>query len=319
MSDQLNPTPQPELSEQDAELLSAYLDAMLSDDERKQLEMRLEREPFLRSELASMRQTVTMIHALPTLKAPRNFTITAEDVAPDTNQVETQLSEKFVRFPTSTLWTLASVAAAIVVVLVGILVFLPSANESLAPADQSQGIAQQPTILLVSTELPATDGFSISNSARSETSDVTTDTVQPPEPAIAMADEAESDEVVDNDFDSEEADESADDAPQTFSAESAPLDNAPANNEELQTTLAFTTPTPSTLAESDDADSAGDSAFDAPPVPENAETTESASDLAFGQGGGADGVTQQEEQVQITDSIMRFINAMRRIIAEYQP
>ncbi|MEO1286964.1 MAG: hypothetical protein AAFV93_04295, partial [Chloroflexota bacterium] len=299
-------------------LLSAYLDAMLSDDERKQLEIRLEREPFLRSELTSMRQTVTMIHALPTLKAPRNFTITAEDVAPDTNQVETKSTEKIVRFSTSTLWTLASVAAAIVVVLVGILVFLPSANESLAPADQVQGIAQQPTILLVSTELPATDGFSISNSARSETSDVTTDIVQPPEPVIAMADEAESDEVVDSDFDSEEADESADDAPQTFSAESAPLDDASAN-EELQTTPITATSTPSTLAESDGDDSAGGSAFDAPPAPESAETTEGASDLTLAQGGGADGVTQQEEQVQITDSIMRFINAMRRIITEYQP
>lgn len=63
--------------DRDYELLSAYLDDALEADERAALEARLETDAALRRELAALRQTVALIRALPTLKAPRNFTLTA--------------------------------------------------------------------------------------------------------------------------------------------------------------------------------------------------------------------------------------------------
>ncbi|MDX1994343.1 MAG: zf-HC2 domain-containing protein [bacterium] len=66
---------EPNLTDQDYELLSAYLDGVLEEDERQRLEARLAAEPVLRRELAALRQTVALINQLPTLKAPRNFTL----------------------------------------------------------------------------------------------------------------------------------------------------------------------------------------------------------------------------------------------------
>ncbi len=74
----------PELTERDAELLFAYIDGELAADEVTALEQRLNEDAFLRRELASLRQMVTLIHALPEAKAPRNFTLTPEMVAPKT-------------------------------------------------------------------------------------------------------------------------------------------------------------------------------------------------------------------------------------------
>ena len=66
MTDKLNHNQQPELSEHDAELLSAYIDEMLSVDEKSELEARLAKDAFLRSELAAMRQTLVW------MKCPAN-------------------------------------------------------------------------------------------------------------------------------------------------------------------------------------------------------------------------------------------------------
>ena len=62
-------------SERDLELLSAYLDNDLSDRERAALEQRLQHEDTLRLTLADLRETVALLHDLPRLKAPRNFTL----------------------------------------------------------------------------------------------------------------------------------------------------------------------------------------------------------------------------------------------------
>ena len=72
--------PQPELSERDVELLSAYLDEMLSEAERQELEARLPQEAPLRDELLALRQTMRLVTDLPTLKAPRDFRLKPEQV-----------------------------------------------------------------------------------------------------------------------------------------------------------------------------------------------------------------------------------------------
>lgn len=66
---------QPTLSERDLELLSAYLDNELSETDRAALEQRLATESDLRRTLDELRATVRLLHALPPLKAPRDFTL----------------------------------------------------------------------------------------------------------------------------------------------------------------------------------------------------------------------------------------------------
>lgn len=65
----------PTLSERDLELLSAYLDGELSETDRAALEQRLAAESDLRRTLDELRATVRLLHALPPLKAPRDFTL----------------------------------------------------------------------------------------------------------------------------------------------------------------------------------------------------------------------------------------------------
>ena len=64
------------INPQDYELLSAYIDGELTNDERITLEQRLAKDSFLQHELNSLRSTVSLIHTLPPMTAPRNFTLT---------------------------------------------------------------------------------------------------------------------------------------------------------------------------------------------------------------------------------------------------
>ena len=61
---------------QDFDRLSAYIDNQLSPGEKAGLEQRLGREPELRQALDELRLTVRAVRALPTVKPPRNFTLT---------------------------------------------------------------------------------------------------------------------------------------------------------------------------------------------------------------------------------------------------
>src|SRR5438128_2566349 len=63
------------LSDQDFELLSAYLDDQLSPSARAALEQRLAAEPSLRAALDELQQTTTLLKAAPRLIPPRNFTL----------------------------------------------------------------------------------------------------------------------------------------------------------------------------------------------------------------------------------------------------
>ncbi len=65
------------LTDLDYDLLSAYIDDALTDEERASLESRLQTEPELRSELEELRATVLLLNNLPPRKAPRDFTLDA--------------------------------------------------------------------------------------------------------------------------------------------------------------------------------------------------------------------------------------------------
>jgi hypothetical protein len=69
------------ISSQDFDRLSAYMDHQLTPRETAALEARLTREPELKAALDDLRATVRLMRALPTLKPPRNFTLTRAQAA----------------------------------------------------------------------------------------------------------------------------------------------------------------------------------------------------------------------------------------------
>jgi len=70
--------PSTSLPARDLEHLSAYLDGQLSDSERKVLLRRLQREASLARALEELRGVREALRALPPVRLPRNFTLTAE-------------------------------------------------------------------------------------------------------------------------------------------------------------------------------------------------------------------------------------------------
>jgi len=68
------------MNRRDVELLSAYLDGELKPSDSTRLENRLKTDPELASVLNDLRATRTLLHKLPSRKAPRNFTLTRKMV-----------------------------------------------------------------------------------------------------------------------------------------------------------------------------------------------------------------------------------------------
>jgi hypothetical protein len=71
-----------QIHNQVAELLSAYIDGEVTGDERALVETHLATCVACARDLASLRQTVTMLRQLPPVAAPRPFTLRESDVAP---------------------------------------------------------------------------------------------------------------------------------------------------------------------------------------------------------------------------------------------
>jgi hypothetical protein len=69
-----------QMTSRDYELISAYLDNQLGNQERVLLEARLKAEPELRKELHEISKTRILVHSLPKLRAPRNYFVNAEAV-----------------------------------------------------------------------------------------------------------------------------------------------------------------------------------------------------------------------------------------------
>jgi hypothetical protein len=97
-----------ELSRRDWERLSAYLDGQLSPREHARLVARLEEDADLRTALENLRTTREALRSLPSLKAPRNFTLSPEMVS--------QPKQK--SMPLVPIFRLASVLASLLFVIV---------------------------------------------------------------------------------------------------------------------------------------------------------------------------------------------------------
>jgi hypothetical protein len=117
--------------ERDVELLSAYLDNALSNEERAALEARFAADADLRRELERLRLTKNLIGALPVLRPPRPLTITREMVAPP----------RILVFPATVAFSAISAAAAIILLLAGA-ILLSTGREHQPTAD----IAHLPTL-----------------------------------------------------------------------------------------------------------------------------------------------------------------------------
>jgi len=109
------------LNEHDYELLSAYIDGELNDSERAALETRLQSEVDLRRELATLRQTVTLVSQLPKLKAPRDFTLD-----------KSITKSRTLPFPMTAAFSAISAAAAFLLIIFGgyLLTISTNANTS---------------------------------------------------------------------------------------------------------------------------------------------------------------------------------------------
>lgn len=136
------------ISEQDNELLSAYLDEMLEASQRAQLEARLNSDSELSSELNALRQTIQLVKALPELPAPRSYTLTPEQAL----RIRSERSRpaaaesKMLRFVLPVLSAVASMA----LVLFGLSLLLSAPNGT-PPVENIAGL---------STPLPDTGSFS---------------------------------------------------------------------------------------------------------------------------------------------------------------
>ncbi len=139
MTEQSNPTP--DVSERDIEQLSAYIDEQLPPEERAALEERLREDAALRAELDAMQRTVSLIRALEPMRAPRDFTLSTQDVA---GIEQEEPPQRIVRPAFRSGW-IVGLAAAIVVVLVGILVALPTLTNSGDTAPAALSVADQPS------------------------------------------------------------------------------------------------------------------------------------------------------------------------------
>ena len=60
------------------EVLSAYLDGELNPRERIRLEQKLQERTYLQAALIELQKTRRLLRAQPTIRSPRNFTLTPE-------------------------------------------------------------------------------------------------------------------------------------------------------------------------------------------------------------------------------------------------
>lgn len=127
---------------QDLNQLSAYLDDALNDKERKALETRLLVDLELRQKLENLRTTKYLINNLPAVRAPRNFTLSAE-------MVKVRRKKRQPLFGAFRLAT--SLAAILLVVLFGVEMLL---GERLAALPRSMSEPQMEAATTFDAETP---------------------------------------------------------------------------------------------------------------------------------------------------------------------
>lgn len=127
------------MTAEDYELLSAYIDEMLTDGERSALEARLQTEKNLRDELNALQDTVALVKGLPRLKAPRNFTLTPEMLG----MTAPAPRRKVIAFP---MMALASAAASFLLIALGMILLFSEDNNAASEPMVAMPASEQPEI-----------------------------------------------------------------------------------------------------------------------------------------------------------------------------
>jgi hypothetical protein len=98
-----------DISSQDWQRLSDYLDKQLSEKEALRLEAELNQRPDLKEAYDDLKVTHTMLHALPYRRAPHNFTLSTQQVS--------SKARRITLFPVFSFVSLASTLALILVLI----------------------------------------------------------------------------------------------------------------------------------------------------------------------------------------------------------
>ncbi|MCE7945803.1 MAG: zf-HC2 domain-containing protein [Chloroflexi bacterium CFX4] len=159
----------PPQAPEEFDLLSAYLDGVLSARQREALEARLAESPDLRAQLDDLRALRATLRAAPTLQPPRNFTLDPALYA-----------RKAWWSRAGVLRTLGSLSAAAAALLIFFGVLLSTPPES--PA--SSGVALQPTLILRDAATPTLAMLIVESSA---TASAISPAAAPPMPATVAA------------------------------------------------------------------------------------------------------------------------------------
>jgi len=134
-----------QLSPQDWQQLSAYLDGQLSTTEKERLETRLRNQTNLRSGLEEISQTRAVLRSVPRRKVPHNFTLTRAMVAEQTMR-------RSAWFPVLSFTSLASLVVLVAVSLLsqfqyGALSAAPAAPVAMQAAREAALPTAQPQII----------------------------------------------------------------------------------------------------------------------------------------------------------------------------
>jgi anti-sigma factor RsiW len=176
------------ITEQDYELLSAYLDGALEAEEKAMLEARLTEEPELQRELVALRQTVALVKMLPNVKAPRSFQLTPEMVGKQEGERPMTLvvaqRPRIVRYVPAFI----SAAASLVLVLFGLSLLLTNnLGSSSIPSVQSAETVEVAQFASPTIDLTALRNMAMTQQA---TEQVDVMSAQEAGSSIADADEA---------------------------------------------------------------------------------------------------------------------------------
>ncbi len=147
------------LTDNDYELLSAYLDGILADEELHTLEQRLQSEPDLQREFRGLQQTVALVKTLPTLKAPRSFTLTPEMIGqslPSSNIPELPQQQftprNIIKFPAL---SVLSAVASLILTLAGMGLLLSSLTSG--ETSSTSATDHQETVAILSNTVPGNE------------------------------------------------------------------------------------------------------------------------------------------------------------------
>lgn len=142
----MNPKPR-QLSPQEWQLLSAYLDNQVSPGERTQIEKQLTSNAAFRQAVESLRQTRTVIRSMPMRRVPHNFTLT-----PDMVKVRRKWSIIPALRLSSALAAIASVVLFALQLLPGVMkvaapAAAPAAQDAVALSSAEEAVGTEPAVI----------------------------------------------------------------------------------------------------------------------------------------------------------------------------